>query len=129
MKKVSYVLFLFILIFGSYFALEKELKFIKIKVEKVEGSVLKGRFDNKSIELKLAPTWYLIENGYVFVKGDELQVKYISNKNVNTVTEIIKGKKTMKFIDEKGEFLWKRGGITGGSGTKQSIILKGKITK
>lgn len=109
MKKIIIVICLFIMTLQlkSY---DSEM-YIKGSIEKIEGSFITVITDNQKETFKLAPKWYLMENGYGVKEGEKVEIKYRKVNNVNSITEVTKNRKVYKFTDAKGEFLWKRGGI------------------
>ena len=111
MKKFLILICLF-MISLSLFAVEADIT-VRGSVEKIDGSFITVIIDNKKEVFKLAPKWYLMENGYMVKEGETVNIRYRKVNNVNSVTEVVKNKRVYKFTDKKGEFLWKRGGIGG----------------
>lgn len=110
MKKILFFIYLFVLVIVS--AADEDIV-ISGNVEKIDGSFITVNVNNKKEILKLAPKWYLMENGYFVKEGENVQIKYRKVNNVNSVTEVVRNRKVYRLTDGKGEFLWKRNGIGG----------------
>jgi hypothetical protein len=114
MKKIILVICLFITTLQLK-AYDNDM-YIKGSIEKIDGSFITVIIDNQKEIFKLAPKWYLMENGYGVKEGEKVEIKYRKVNNVNSITEVTKNRRVYKFTDAKGEFLWKRRGI----GVKES---------
>lgn len=109
MKKMILAIYMFIVLIASA---DEEMA-VNGNVEKIDGSFITVVVNNKKELFKLAPKWYLMENGYFVKEGETVKIRYRKVNNVNSVTEVVRNKKTYKFTDGNGEFLWKRSGIGG----------------
>lgn len=109
MKKMILAIYMLIILIVSA---DEEMA-VNGNVEKIDGSFITVVVNNKKELFKLAPKWYLMENGYFVKEGETVKIRYKKVNNVNSVTEVVRNKKTYKFTDGNGEFLWKRSGIVG----------------
>lgn len=111
MKKMLLLIFLLINIISFGF---DEKTFMNCSIEKIQGSFISVKLNNNKVEIiKLAPPWYIEQNGILLNYGEKIQIKYIEINSYKVVTELIKQDISYRFIDEEGEFIWTRKGMMG----------------